>query len=163
MDSEVRTQLEVRIQKRLEAETGEGLVDAWVWILLGALLRNEIKRLLYRYRADFSLFEEENAPASLQTDSSDDYEYYYEGDDMEKRFPGIEWYCDRCNERLDLQKGFHDFVHIWKCTNCGFKNRIEVDEIYDSEQDYLAGNAASDRQKLFRALKERTDELDKLV
>lgn len=164
MDSEVKTQLGIRIQKRLEAEIGEGLIDAWIWILLGALLRNEIRRLLYRYRADFSLYEEETPSRSSEntvSDAADDYEYYYEGDDMEKRFPGIEWYCDRCNERLDLQEGFHDFVHIWKCANCGFKNRIEVDEIYDSKQDYLAGNAASDRQKIFRALKERTDELDK--
>lgn len=162
MDSEVAAELMSRMINRLYTDSEEGFLDAWIWLLLGALLRNEIRRLLYCYRADFSLISENSlSPSSEAIDTENkDYEYYYEGDDMEKRFPGIEWYCDRCGERLDTQEGFHDFVHVWKCTNCGFKNRIEVDEIYDTETDYQAGNTPMDRKEFFRALKIRTDELD---
>lgn len=158
MDPEVTAELMMRVLNRLNTDSEEGFLDAWLWLLLGALLRNEIRRLLYRYRADFSLTSE---PAiSSSDDSGKELDYVYEGDDMEKRFPGIEWYCDRCNARLDTQEGFHDFVHVWKCTNCGYKNRIEIDEIYDSEEDYQEGNSPVDPPEFFRALKIRTDELD---
>lgn len=161
MDSEVTAELMARVWSRLLAESEEGFLDAWLWLLLGALLRNEIRRLLYRFRADFSIVTDPGM--SFEKDSSADeesLEYTYEGDDMEKRFPGIEWYCDRCQARLDTQEGFHDFVHVWKCTNCGFRNRIEIDEIYDSEKDYQDGNGPVDAPEFFRALKIRTDELD---
>ena len=161
MDSEVMEELMARVRSRLLSESEEGFLDAWLWLLLGALLRNEIRRLLYRCRADFSLFTDPGILSERDPDMEDEsLEYTYEGDDMEKRFPGIEWYCDRCQARLDTQKGFHDFVHVWKCTNCGFRNRIEIDEIYDSEKDYQDGNGPVDAPKFFRALKIRTDELD---
>ena len=158
MDHEVTAEFMNRVINRLSTESMEGFLDAWLWLLLGALLRNEIRRLLYRFRADFSLISDQSISSSDESD--EEIEYVYEGNDMEKRFPGIEWYCDRCNERLDTQEGFHDFVHVWKCTNCGYRNRIEIDEIYDSEKDYEEGNDPVDPPEFFRALKKRTDELD---
>ena len=48
------------------------------------------------------------------------------------RFPGIEWYCDECNAYLNRQKGFDDHKKIWKCTECGNKNKISKKNIVSS-------------------------------
>ena len=45
------------------------------------------------------------------------------------RFPGINWYCDKCNAFLNIQKGFDDHKKIWKCKECGFKNEISEKNI----------------------------------
>ena len=42
---------------------------------------------------------------------------------MSERFPGIDWYCD-------------DHHYVWKCTECGHKNSISADDIYESEEDF---------------------------
>lgn len=53
---------------------------------------------------------------------------------MGERFPGIEWYCDRCDANLNKQQGFDDHKYIWKCTKCGHKNSISRDNIlYNTE------------------------------
>ncbi len=56
---------------------------------------------------------------------------------MEIRFFGIDWWCDRCNAYLNNQEGFDDRKYIWKCTECGHKNSISEDNIYESKEDYL--------------------------
>ena len=48
---------------------------------------------------------------------------------MSERFPGIDWYCDRCNAYLNDQPGFDDHHYVWKCTECGHKNSISSDDI----------------------------------
>ncbi len=55
---------------------------------------------------------------------------------MNERFPGIEWFCDRCNACLSDQPGFDDHHYVWKCTECGHKNSISSDSIYESEDDF---------------------------
>lgn len=124
---------------------------------------------------------------------------------MSDRFPGIDWYCDRCNAYLNIQPGFEspilklckcrktsqplchyiiksvavkvkmnvednldsdtfydfwqlsgcdvvlcrnsghiskittgfdDHHYVWKCTECGHKNSISSDSIYESEEEY---------------------------
>ena len=55
---------------------------------------------------------------------------------MSERFPGIEWFCDRCNSCLSDQDGFDDFRYVWKCTECGYKNSISSDNIYESEEGF---------------------------
>ena len=47
---------------------------------------------------------------------------------MSERFPGIEWFCDRCNACLSNQNGFDDHRYVWKCTECGHKNSISSDD-----------------------------------
>ncbi len=138
--------------------TLESKMNSVTWLLLGALLRNRISRLTYVYDSSFNLRRAQ--PATLRDD--EDFEYYYEGDDLEKRFPGIEWYCDRCGEHLNEQEGFDDHHHIWKCTNCGYKNAIEVRNIYDPDDYEVNGGQPTVPDKFFKALKERTDELDEL-
>ena len=55
---------------------------------------------------------------------------------MSERFPEIDWYCDRCNAYLNDQPGFDDHHYVWKCTECGHKNSISADDIYESEEDF---------------------------
>ena len=43
---------------------------------------------------------------------------------MKERFPGIDWYCDKCDAFLNSQPGFNDHKYTWICTNCGHKNSI---------------------------------------
>ena len=100
-------------------------------------------------------------PGYDTADLEDTYEsYYYEGDDLDARFPGIDWFCDRCGDYLNEQEGFDDHLPVWKCTHCGYRNCIDIDNISHSEQDYAEGKPPIDAEKFFRALKERTDELD---
>lgn len=40
------------------------------------------------------------------------------------RFPGIDWWCDRCDAFLNDQENFDDHHYVWKCTECGYKNSI---------------------------------------
>ena len=58
------------------------------------------------------------------------------GENMQERFPGIVWFCDRCNACLSDQPGFDDHHYVWKCTECGHKNSISSDSIYESENDF---------------------------
>ena len=144
----------------------ERLVNAWnkaslecvlVWLLLGALLRNEISGLVLRYACDFCFFSEAASLPDMETCT----ESFYEGDDLDKRFPGIEWFCDRCGDRLDHQSGFDDHLRVWKCTKCGYKNPIEISEIYDSDEARKEKRAPVDPDDFYRALKRRSDELEK--
>jgi hypothetical protein len=50
---------------------------------------------------------------------------------MGDRFPGIEWYCDSCDEYLNNQAGFDDHKYIWQCTECGYKNSISSANIIE--------------------------------
>ena len=55
---------------------------------------------------------------------------------MNERFPGIEWFCDRCGACLSDQEGFDDHKYVWKCSACGHKNSISSDSIYESEENF---------------------------
>ncbi len=58
----------------------------------------------------------------------------------EPRFPGIDWYCDRCNAYLNSQSNFDDHHYIWKCTACGYKNSISQANILVSSTPSKAVN-----------------------
>lgn len=55
---------------------------------------------------------------------------------MSERFPGIDWWCDRCGAYLNDQEDFDDHKYIWRCKECGHKNSISSDNIYESHEDY---------------------------
>lgn len=50
---------------------------------------------------------------------------------MAARFPEVDWYCDECDAHLNDQSGFDDESSSWHCAECGHKNRIAADEIFD--------------------------------
>lgn len=49
---------------------------------------------------------------------------------------GVIWVCDGCQTLLNIQPGFHNTCGNWKCTECGFDNKIDKSEIYVSEDEY---------------------------
>lgn len=59
---------------------------------------------------------------------------------MTERFFDIDWYCDRCNAYLNDQLGFNDHNYTHKCSECGHKNSISSDNIYESEEDFKNKN-----------------------
>lgn len=59
---------------------------------------------------------------------------------MTERFFDIDWYCDRCNAYLNDQLGFNDHNYTHKCSECGHKNSISSDNIYESEEDFRNKN-----------------------
>lgn len=71
---------------------------------------------------------------------------------MSERFPGIDWYCDRCNVYLNDQPGFDDHHYVWKCTECGHKNSISADDIYESEEDFRNYNKRLKFNHLLRGM-----------
>lgn len=48
---------------------------------------------------------------------------------VRNKFPCIDWYCDNCNACLTDQPGFVDTCGSWTCTNCGYTNQINEEEI----------------------------------
>lgn len=48
----------------------------------------------------------------------------------------IAWICDGCGQMLNIQRGFSEDFGVWKCTECGFENKIDVSELYLSEDEY---------------------------
>lgn len=55
---------------------------------------------------------------------------------MSNRFANIDWWCDRCGACLSDQDGFDDHKYTWKCTECGHKNSISADNIYETHEDF---------------------------
>lgn len=48
------------------------------------------------------------------------------------------WICDECGAFLSAQPGFKTDCGRWKCTECGFVNKIDENEVYDSEDEFQA-------------------------
>ena len=50
----------------------------------------------------------------------------------------IAWICDSCGKMLNIQPGFNEDCGEWICTECGFVNKIDLDDLYASEDEYQA-------------------------
>lgn len=48
---------------------------------------------------------------------------------VRNKFPGIDWFCDVCNDCLTDQAGFMDCYPTWTCTKCGHVNAISQEEV----------------------------------
>ena len=53
----------------------------------------------------------------------------------------IAWFCDRCEAMLNVQPGFNEECGEWVCSECGFANKIDVSELYYSDDEYRADAA----------------------
>lgn len=144
-----------------------GLINAYLWLLLGGLLRNEAA-------GPARIFDSSFAPAYRQVSETPDlrsklhylffpeqYESVYHGDDFESRFPDIIWKCDSCGDELNRQEGFDDHLPVWQCRKCGYLNEISADQIYDSDEDYGNGIHTTDEKELKKAVERRKKELGK--
>ena len=50
----------------------------------------------------------------------------------------IVWICDECGAVMNEQPGFSEDCGEWKCTQCGHENKIDVSELYASEDEFQA-------------------------
>ena len=48
----------------------------------------------------------------------------------------IAWICDGCEAMLNIQPGFSEDCGKWTCTECGYENKIDLSELYLSEDEY---------------------------
>lgn len=166
LDKEVFDDILYNAAYQLKLESYKGLCNAYLWFLTGGLLRNETGRVLRRYDSNFIAVYRQGGETNQLEDKlnylfhPEDYEDFYMGDDLDKRFPGIEWYCDSCEAYLNEQEGFDDHLPYWKCKKCGYHNRLEIDEIYENDGNFDKGSRRIDPIKFADALERRRQELE---
>lgn len=149
-----------------ETDDLETTANAFTWLLLLSLLRNECRRINQTYLSTFQLksaYVPVDHPVEYtETDDPDligKEEDVYTGNDLDRRFPGIEWFCDCCHEYLNIQKGFDDHLQKWRCQKCGHVNHLSLDRIYESDASWQNGQKPVDRDAFANALKVRREEI----
>lgn len=149
-----------------ETDDLETTANAFTWLLLLSLLRNECRRLNQTYLSTFqpkSTYLPVDHPVEYtETDDPDLIgieEDVYTGNDLDRRFPGIEWYCDCCHEYLNIQNGFDDHLPEWRCQKCGYVNHLSLERIYESDASWQNGQRPVDRDAFTNALKARREEI----
>ncbi len=166
MDDEVFDGILYNAAYQLKLESDKGLCNAYLWFLTGGLLRNESGRVLRMYDSSFiAIYRQMSETNELEDKLNfifhpEEYGAFYAGDDLEKQFPGIEWYCDGCNAYLNDQEGFDDYLPEWICSNCGYSNRLEIEEIYETREDARNGTGKIDPDKFYEALEIRRMEIE---
>lgn len=145
----------------------EGLVNAYLWLLLGGFLRNQIGSLLKMFHSDFTAINRQLSETGTLEEkvyylfNKDEYYSTYNGDDVDKKYPDTTWICDNpdCKAILNMQEGFDENLDEWKCTDCGTINKIDYSMIYENEEDYL-NNQPIDRDDYEQAIKARKEEIN---
>lgn len=168
MDDEVWDGLMYNIGYQLHLFSYDGLVNAYMWLLLGCLLRNEVGRVVRMYHSGFSAVNKQQSETGMILDKlnylffPEEYHSTYSGDDMEKRFPGVSWQCDKCGDILDSQPGFDDHMPVWQCRKCGYLNKIDFSTINSNTEDYINGISYTeeDIDDFNRAIEVRKKELE---
>ena len=164
LDPEVFEGIVYHAIKQFKSGDWEGIRNAWLWILIGSLLRNESGRVLRFYDSSFIMVN--RMPSEEETFEDrlnfllhpEEYESVYYGDDLDRKYPGIEFYCDACGAHLNRQEGFDDHQNPWKCTECGHENEISENVIYNSEEDWRMGKGPLDGQDIMKAIQRRREE-----
>ena len=161
MDDEVLEGILYNTVYQLDLVTEQGITNAYLWLLLGSFLRNETGRLVRLYDSSFIPVNRQMSETGTIKDKllyllrPEDYESVYEGDDLDRRFPGIEWYCDNCGAHLNEQEGFTDKNPVFICQKCGHENKMDYSEIYDNKEDFNNGIHRHDEADFKKAVKER--------
>ncbi len=167
MDDEVFDDLIYNSGYQLHLYTFDGIVNAYLWLLLGGLLRNEVGRVTRMYHSGFSAVNRQHSETGHILDKlnylffPEEYGSTYSGDDLNKRFPGVSWQCDGCSDILESQPGFDDHLPVWQCRKCGCLNILGYDAVNDNTEDYLHGIKYSDEEieNFNRAIEARKEEL----
>ena len=153
---------------QLNLPTFSGLCNAYLWLLTGSLLRNETGRVLRMYDSSFIAVNRAFSETGKLKDKMDNlfhpehFYYTYSGDDLENRFPGVEWYCDKCGAHLNEQDGFDDHLHAWQCRACGYVNQLEFEEIHENDEDWKNGIRQVDPERFMDAVARRREELERI-
>lgn len=166
-DDEVFDQIIYNSFYQLQLQEPNSLINAYLWLLLGSLLRNECGRITRAYDSSFVPLYKTSGESETLLDKLNylmnpkEYTPYYVGDDMDKRYPGIEWYCDECIDHLNEQEGFDDHLPVWQCRKCGYLNIIGDEEIYMNKEGYDHQIQKFDIDLLQKAIKDRKKEIEK--
>ena len=142
----------------------QSLATAYLWLLLGGLLRNESGRVLRMFDSSMIAVHRQSSEDGTLLEKihylffPEEYEPVYYGDAFDQRFPDIEWYCDQCLEHLNEQEGFDDHLPVWQCRVCGWLNVLEPDEIYENREDALNGIRRSNARRMEEAVARRKAE-----
>ncbi len=143
---------------QLTMEDYMGVINAYLWVLAGSLLRNESWQAVHMFDSSFNpayrqAAETESLISKLEyLLCPEDFEPVYNGEQTGDRFPDINWYCDRCGALLNRQEGFDDHHNSWKCLKCGYENRISAADIYQNFEDAANDRDAGDPEKIMKAL-----------
>lgn len=144
----------------------EGLINAYLWLLLGGFLRNQIGLLTKMYHSGFIAINRQLSELGTLSDkinylfNPDEYYSTYNGDDFDSNYPDTTWRCDHCGAILNQQEGFDDKLSEWICKDCGHTNKIDISEVYNNEEDYLNGRNPVDPDDYKRAIEIRKSEID---
>ena len=164
LDSEVFEGILYNAVYQIVIQTDQSIANGYLWLLLGGLLRNEAGRILRLYDSSFIPIRRQSSEDGTLRDrlryliAPELYESFYEGDDLDRRYPGIEWYCDRCGAHLNEQDHFTDRAPVWVCTACGYENRIDADMIFDNREDYHHQMRPMTEEEIQRAIAERAEQ-----
>ena len=135
----------------------EGMVNAYLWLLLGGFLRNQIGLLTKMYHSGFVAI---NRQLSEFGTLSDKINHLFNPEDYYSEYPDTTWRCDRCGAILNQQEGFDDKLSEWICKDCGHTNKIDISEVFNNEEDYLNGRSPVDPSDYKRAIEIRKNEID---
>lgn len=165
LDDEVFDSILYNAAYQLNLGSFSGLCNAWLWLLTGGLLRNETGRVLRLYESSFIAIRRQISETGELKDKlntlfyPETYHSFYRGDDLDHRFPGVEWYCDRCDAHLNEQDGFDDHLPEWTCTACGYVNNLDINEIYANDEDW-DNRRSVDPEDFNAAIEQRRKEIE---
>ena len=165
MDDEAFDMVVYNAAYQLSLDDVPGFINAYLWLLIGGLLRNEAARVARIYDSSFAPAYRQSGETAELTEKiyylfhPGDYEEVYYGDDFESRFPDIEWKCDGCGDILNRQENFDDHLPVWQCRKCGYLNEISAEQIYANEEDYHNQIRFGDEKSLREAVERRKKEL----
>lgn len=148
-------------------DDAEGVINAYLWLLLGGLMRNEIGRVTRIYDSSFAPAYRQSGETNALTEKlhylffPEEYESVYYGDDFDSRFPDVIWKCDGCGDILNRQDGFDDHLPVWQCRKCGYLNEISAEQIFSSEEDFKNQVRPEDEKSMCEAIERRRKELGK--
>lgn len=149
----------------------EGLVNAYLWLLLGGFLRNQIGLLTKMFHSGFVAVNRQLSEYGSLSDkinflfNPDEYYSTFSGNDVESKYPDTTWICDNpeCKAILNQQEGFDENLNEWKCKDCGYINKIDISVIYNNEEDYLNDRDPVDPKDYKDAIEARKEAINQKI
>lgn len=167
-DDYVYDDLIYNVAYQLHLYSYEGLVNAYLWLILGGFLRNQIGSLLKMFHSGFTAINRQVSEFGTLEEkvyylfNKDEYYSVYNGNNTGNKYPDTTWICDnpKCKAILNMQEGFDENLDEWECKDCKTINKINHSVIYENEEDYL-NDIPIDMNDYNHAIKIRNDELKK--
>ena len=143
----------------------EGLVNAYLWLLLGGFLRNQVGSLTKMFHSGFVAVNRQLSEFGTLYDkinflfNPEEYYSTYNGDDVDSKYPDTTWKCDKCGAILNQQEGFDENLDEWECQDCHHINKLDISKVYNNEEDYL-NDRPVDSDDYYAAIEEKKKKND---